>query len=529
MAEQPPAKTRLTPGQLLNLAALGLIWLDLFWMLHLEWRVNEQYSYGFLVPLIAGYLIYLRYLDAPEPGHARVDPFYIALTLAVAAVGLIPLHVVLESNPEWRFAFWLHGGIVSLITAFIVWGWGGTRWLVHFGPALAMLLFAIPWPMRFETGLTQELMRIVATVTTETLNLIGIFAIQRGNLIELESGLVGVEEACSGVRSFQSTLMAAYFLGELFRFPWVFRGAVIALGLFVAFLLNIARSLLLTFVAHQEGGDWMEHWHDPVGHVVALVAFGIVFVICWLGNRHLRKRERQRQLRSGERSTPPPMGPRYHPRWLPAWAVVAPLILLVASHAFSKYWYARRESPQDLRPLVVDWPEEIGTLEFRDIPPRARALLRYSEGVEAHWRPNRQQLWIIYFLTWEEGRISSFAGIHNPEICLPAVGYELIGEDSPVRMRVAEVDIEVQRYTFQALDRTVYVFYSVWDDHTDETVPMAMSAADRLWNAYQGYRVRGRRSVELILVGSMSMDEATAQVVNFLQERLVVGDGFAAM
>ena len=39
-------------------------------------------------------------------------------------------------------------------------------------------------------------------------------AIQRGNLIELSTGVLGVDEACSGIRSFQSTLMAALFLDE---------------------------------------------------------------------------------------------------------------------------------------------------------------------------------------------------------------------------------------------------------------------------------------------------------------------------
>ena len=51
----------------------------------------------------------------------------------------------------------------------------------------------------------------------EVLGWTGIPAIQHGNLIEVGTGTVGVSEACSGIRSFQTSLMISLFFGEFYR------------------------------------------------------------------------------------------------------------------------------------------------------------------------------------------------------------------------------------------------------------------------------------------------------------------------
>src|SRR5438477_2359582 len=43
------------------------LWLILWWQLSGEWSVNDQYSYGWFVPLFAIVLFWLRFEDAPQP------------------------------------------------------------------------------------------------------------------------------------------------------------------------------------------------------------------------------------------------------------------------------------------------------------------------------------------------------------------------------------------------------------------------------------------------------------------------------
>ena len=136
--------------------------------------------------------------------------------ITLGALAYLPLKVILEANPDWRMALWTDGFLALGITLLIVLRWGGWSWLRHFIFPPFLMLLTIPWPTRLENPFIQGLMQLVAHVTVEILNLLGIHAVQLGNLIQLTNGLVGVEEACSGVRSFQSILMASVFLGELF-------------------------------------------------------------------------------------------------------------------------------------------------------------------------------------------------------------------------------------------------------------------------------------------------------------------------
>ena len=49
------------------LIVLATLWFILFRQLSNEWSVNEQYSYGWLVPFFALVLFWLRWQDRPDP------------------------------------------------------------------------------------------------------------------------------------------------------------------------------------------------------------------------------------------------------------------------------------------------------------------------------------------------------------------------------------------------------------------------------------------------------------------------------
>ncbi len=261
-----------------NLLLLGLLWGDLVRVLKVEWTIDEQYQFGFLVPFICLYLLYLRWEDRPGCEPVRFLGAGTAL-LYVAVLSLYPLKALYEANPDWRLVFWTHALIVYGSALVVIFLWGGKPWVRHFALALAIMLFTVPWPTRLEQPLVQGLMRLVAAFTVDVMNLFGILAIQKGNVIQLVNGMVGIEEACSGVRSFQSTLMTAYFLGEFYRFGFSLRVMLIAVGSILSFSLNIVRTLVLTGVTYKMGPSIMENWHDPVGNFVSVAAFAIMVIL----------------------------------------------------------------------------------------------------------------------------------------------------------------------------------------------------------------------------------------------------------
>ena len=122
---------------------------------------------------------------------------------------------------------------------------GGRPWLRHFAFPIAFFLIAVPWPTGIEQPLIQGLMPTVATIATETLSLFGIPAEVQGNLIHINGGVVGVNEACSGVRSLQTSVMIGLLFGELNRLNLVRRIGLIVAAVFIAFVANCGRAFFL--------------------------------------------------------------------------------------------------------------------------------------------------------------------------------------------------------------------------------------------------------------------------------------------
>ena len=76
--------------------------------------------------------------------------------------------------------------------------------------------------------------------------------VQHGNLVEVGTGIIGIDEACSGVRSLQSALMLSLFLGEMNRFSLA-ETALLGASLVFVVVANIARTTFLVWTGANHG------------------------------------------------------------------------------------------------------------------------------------------------------------------------------------------------------------------------------------------------------------------------------------
>ncbi len=507
------------PGISTALMALGLLWMDFFSVFKTEWSVNEQYNYGFLVPFLTAYLLYRRWDDRPACRVTDFSGFFWTGMFGIMLAAIVPLRLILAGNPEWRLALWLYAISVVAATLCLMGRLGGWRWLRHFALPCALLLFAVPWPTAVEGYLVRGLMGTVSAVTVECLNLLGIYAEQHGNIIRLSSGSVGVEEACSGVRSFQSTFMAAFFLGEFFRWRLTWRAGLIITGCLVSILLNIGRALTLTLVTVKRGPDAMAVIHDPMGHFVSITAFLTLLGICALLERFIGSPG------DDDSGVEEPAGHRLcrMPTKAPAliWLV---LIALAGSHAFTYLWYRTADlQGTDSMNLQPDWAALDGSVTEREINPAVRAQLRYSEGQQMEWE-DRGRRWTAFYFNWDEGRVSSHVGVHRPENCLPSAGYRFVEQGLPFSLAVADNRINFSASTFDAVGSPLHVFYAVWDRYPSHAVPMGSSARDRLTHVWNRQRIRGRQSMQLVVINEPDARAAGRQAEAVVRQLLGAPD-----
>lgn len=482
------------------------LWADLVRSLGSFWSTNPQYAYGWTVPALSLFLLWECWITRPAqlPGERRRTTLLFAALLAAC---LLPTRLVLEATPDWRLAQWAFAGEVVGLSLCAVHLLGGRSWLLHFAFPFAFIFVAVPWPVKIEESLIQTLADWVTSLTVDGLNLCEIPAIRQGQIIEISAGKVGVEEACSGVRSFQATLMAALFLGQLWTFPWLRRLVLIGAGVVFAFLCNVGRALLLSVVAEKNGIAAIDKWHDPAGFTI----LGICFVGL-LGLALLLRPKMGRGLAPAEQREVSGLSGTF------AMALAAWVILVAVG---TEWWY-RSAPPATSAWWRVEWPEQ--QPGFQEIPFTAKVReMQFDNGRQARWREEDGSHWTMFYFRWLPGLAvsRSFARWHNPETCLSAAGFRRIAEYDPAVIRQGDIELAFRTYRFDVGEQVSFVYFCVWEDRkapgAGSSIPEQWTAATH-WRAVLDRKRRlGQQVLEVVITGMKDEQAARAAFESRIQ------------
>ena len=474
------------------------------------WEVNPQYSFGWLVPLLGGFLFWRRWPSRPAPTPAQWSPAR-WLLVAVAAV-FFPIWLIVQPNPDWRLATWALATQWVVMALLALYFRGGRAWVVHFAFPVLFLCTAVPWPFGLEFPLVQGLMRTVAAVTVELLPWFDIAAVQHGNLIEVRSGTLGVDEACSGIRSLQGTLMASLFLGEFYWFSARKRLLLVVAGVVLAFVCNVGRAFLIAYVAARDGIEAVAHWHDPAGYtILTLCLIGVAALALLLGPGvpPAASTDTEKQAHA-----------------LPGGLFAGVAVWLIVSMVATEAWYRLHEGGEKIR-WSLRWPETRKGFTDFPVPEAARDLLLYDEGRTATWEQPDGARWSVFFFRWNSGSSRSrvVPRSHRPEICLPASGFTMEDDFGTRVLRVKGIDMPFHSYRFRKAGQDVSVFSCLWQDHARDVQSRAMPVEWSRWVGLSfvlsGERNLSQQVMQVAMAGYDSPATAEAALRTQLEEMIV--------
>ena len=537
------------PAILLLFATLAFLWFILCRDLSLEWSSNEQYSYGWFVPFFAAFLFWLRWEDweKAESGQltaemSRSDSHGSAVSVQLSAFNffllpsafllflLLPLRLFEVANPDWRPLSWIHALAVVGLTLIVICYWGGRAALRHFAFPVCFILVAVPWLTPIEAPLVQGLMRLVAAVATETLTLFGIPAQLEGSLIRVNNGVVGVSEACSGVRSLQTSLMIGLLFGELKRLTIARRIILVAVALTIALVANFGRAFFLVWIAATRNLAAVEGWHDIAGYaIVGAVFVGTIAIASALG----KVRSQKEEGRSSDPRLPPSSLILPPSRLLPSSFLILTFSWLLLLEASVSAWYRWHESHLvPARQWTAQWPETAPGFRELPIDAHTREMLRYDRGRQVSWvyapieipgAPNvgllspadRMGRAFLFFFRWEPGTATVLrARAHRPDGCLPLVGWQPVGEPRIRSYPVAEdFALPFQHFSFKHEEPgspSLYAetFFCLREDLVragvpsgSDTIPFSNWSVPERWDAVRkGLRNPGQQVMEFALI-----------------------------
>jgi exosortase len=509
------------PAAWCSLAALLFVWFIVLRANWWEWSLNPQYSYGTLVPILAVLLLARRWPDRPAPAPVTPRGKVIAwFVLTLATVVLAALQPMMISNADWRMvpALASLGGVAMTLVA--IYFLGGAPWLTHFAFPVIFFLVAVPWPRPQENAIMSWLMSHNTALCVEALHWMGYPAEQRGNLIAIPGSLLGVEEACSGIRSLQSNIMVALAVGEFFRLTVPRRIFLFLLGLAAALGGNALRSLTLSVAACQSGSEAVDRIHDGTGLAVLAASSALVL---FAGKLLARPADSPLPAPSLSFDIANPKFP------IPAAVAAALIALWAGAWMASEAWFRWHESKAPALPVMWTIAPPTPGDNAREVPIAERTLdvlLFPDTAYSEQWRDDQAWQWQAFYFHWPPGptSVQSAFIVHDPRVCLGAAGFEL---ETKLPTWTAEANgfrIPFQRYLFRDRGRPVHVFHAVVeDDGTPSAVDNEFSFDKNIrWqNLFAGRRNRGLRVLEFAVRGPQDPADAEAAAQQWLNRRVV--------
>jgi exosortase len=249
-------------------------------------HVTLDFSYCLFVPVIVGYLIFLRTEQiARQPVHGNNAAFgLVVFSLLLYWLGLRTEMQVLG-----------YAAMQLLLAGVVLWLWGGEVFRAILFP---WAFFAFFWPLPFlDTTVAFPLRMIMSHLAYEILNIVGIPSVQSGTALlsaanpaaALKVGdrfRIDIADPCSGIRSLLALMMISALYANL-MLPRLWQQWVVFLGAVPLTVIgNLARVLILIAGSILFGSSFAigtyenpSSFHEGAGFMVYAVALGLEFTL----------------------------------------------------------------------------------------------------------------------------------------------------------------------------------------------------------------------------------------------------------
>ncbi|SDB57968.1 exosortase [Desulfonatronum thiosulfatophilum] len=255
---------------LLLIPILAVMYFDIVSHMIFQWANDENYSHGFLVPLISGFFVYQRW---DKLRTAPVDPSN--LGLIVVFIGLSQL-----------ILGWLGTELFNMRLSLVVILCGMTLYLFGLrifkimALPLLFLILMIPIPYIIYDAAAFPLKLFVTNISVTTLKMLGVIVWNEGNIIMFTNTVLEVADACSGLRSIMSLLALAVAFAFLTQKNNTKRAIIIASAIPIAVITNAMRVIVTGFLAQYWGPQVAQgFFHDFAGFAVFAVAMVLLLAL----------------------------------------------------------------------------------------------------------------------------------------------------------------------------------------------------------------------------------------------------------
>jgi exosortase len=248
-----------------------------------RWERDPQYSHGYLVPVFACALLWLRRnklaRNADSGSWWGIGLLAVAFALRVAGA---------RFYMEWLDAISILPCLAGI--CLVAFGWRVFTWAL---PVIVFLLFMIPLPFRIEQAIQYPLRQVGTVGGVYAMQTVGLPAVARGNVIMVGDVQLGVAEACSGLSMLMVFMALTWAAAIISDRPLWERAVIVLSGVPIAIAANVARISVTGVLFAMNQSDLANRvFHDFAGWLMMPFAFALLCCELWLLSRLFIQEER---------------------------------------------------------------------------------------------------------------------------------------------------------------------------------------------------------------------------------------------
>ena len=418
---------------------VGFCWPSVSLLIKIYER-EPDYSHGFLVPFVSAYATMQIWketnLNQIKPSWLGIPFFFLGIAIVIFGywyyIALFPAGL--------GYGFVLASGLFVCVTGLYAILGGISMIRICFFPII-YLIFAIPFPKSITLPFTLWLRSHVSGISENLIRGIGITVFREGNVLYLANASLGVEDACSGIRSFWILMAGAAALAFVLRIKPGKAIFLCILSLPISLTMNVLRIVLTALTVSRFGPKFASGWrHDMFGWMTFIL--GLAILICISLFLSKKPRDVHPQKRHGEKEK---AHNEMHLKGSFLFSSLSLLHLFVvtilltlgasANHLISSHYDDRDIDLHENRKPFSNFPDRIGGyIKFFDgaLYDRHLDLLQPSDYLVRHYRLNNEpvELRLVYWDPLKYRREKRRHGLDNhiPDICYPAWGYKRLTE-----------------------------------------------------------------------------------------------------